>query len=82
MSAEPKSQLVCVYTGSHMEAQVMKSHLESEGIPAILSYEGAGLVYGVTVDGLGETKVLVPAELADEARDILRPRKPMVTDDE
>ena len=29
-------ELVCVYTGTHLEAQVMKSHLESEGIPSIL----------------------------------------------
>ena len=65
-------KLVTVYTGSYLEAQVMKSHLESEGIPAILKYEGAGLIYGITVDGLGETRVLVPADLSQEAREILR----------
>ncbi len=70
MPAEVK--LVTVYTGTYLEAQVMKSHLESEGIPAILQYEGAGLVYGITVDGLGETRVLVPADLSQEAREILR----------
>jgi hypothetical protein len=47
------SKLASVYIGTYMEAQIMKSHLESEGIPAILRYEGAGLVYGVTVDGPG-----------------------------
>jgi len=49
----------------------MKSHLESFGIPAILRYESAGLVYGVTVDGLGQTSVLVPQDLAEDAREIL-----------
>ena len=70
MPAEAK--LVTVYTGSYLEAQVMKSHLESEGIPALLRYEGAGLIYGITIDGLGETSVLVPADLSQEAREILR----------
>ncbi|MCX5990783.1 MAG: DUF2007 domain-containing protein [Chloroflexi bacterium] len=70
MPAEVK--LVTVYTGTYLEAQVMKSHLESEGIPALLRYEGAGLIYGITVDGLGETSVLVPADLSQEAREILR----------
>ena len=49
----------------------MKSHLESEGIPSILQYESAGLVYGITVDGLGQTKILVPEHLAQEAKEIL-----------
>jgi hypothetical protein len=67
-----KKRLVAVYTGNYMGAQIMKSHLESEGIPAILRYEPAGLVYGVTVDGLGETTVLVPDHLSQEAKEILK----------
>jgi len=70
LSREPK--LVAVYTASYLEAEIIKSRLESEGIPAILQYEGIGLVYGITVDGLGETKVLVPEHLAQEAREILQ----------
>lgn len=70
MPAEVK--LVTVYTGTYLEAQVMKSHLENEGIPSLLRYEGAGLIYGITIDGLGETSVLVPADLSQEAREILR----------
>jgi hypothetical protein len=54
-----------------MEAQVIKGRLESEGIPVLLSYESAGLVYGITVDGLGEVKVMVPKRLAEEAKEIL-----------
>jgi len=54
-----------------MEAQIIKGRLESEGIPVLLSYESAGLVYGFTVDGLGEVKIMVPRDLADEAKEIL-----------
>lgn len=76
------SKLVAVYTGAYMEAQVMKAHLESEGIPAILRYEGAGMIFGITVDGLGETTILVPDHLAEEAIEILQEREVEPGDDE
>lgn len=69
MSAD--EQLVTVYIATYMEAQIIKGRLESEGIPVLLSYESAGLVYGITVDGLGEVKIMVPKHLAEEAREIL-----------
>ncbi|MEE8636974.1 MAG: DUF2007 domain-containing protein [Dehalococcoidia bacterium] len=69
MSTE--EQLVTVYVARQMEAQIIKGRLESEGIPVLLSYESAGLVYGITVDGLGEVKVTVPKRLAEEAKEIL-----------
>jgi hypothetical protein len=64
-------KLVAICTTGYWEAQVMKSHLESEGIPAILQYESAGLIYGLTVDGVGQAKILVPEHLAQEAREII-----------
>jgi hypothetical protein len=69
MSVE--EQLVTVRTARYMEAQIFKGRLESEGIPVLLSYESAGLIYGLTIDGLGEVKVMVPEHLAGEAREIL-----------
>ena len=66
-----KEQLVTVYTARYMEAQIIKGRLESEGIPALLSYESAGLVYGLTVDGLGEVRIMVPGHLAEDAKEIL-----------
>lgn len=66
-----REQLATVYTARYMEAQIIKGRLESEGIPVLLSYESAGLVYGITIDGLGEVKVMVPKRLAEEAREIL-----------
>jgi hypothetical protein len=69
MSASER--LVNVRTTRYMEAQIIKGHLESEGIPVLLSYESAGLVYGLTVDGLGEVKIMVPEHLAEEAKEIL-----------
>ena len=64
-------QLVTVCTAKYMEAQIIKGRLESEGIPVLLSYESAGLIYGLTIDGLGEVKIMVPQHLAEEAKEIL-----------
>jgi len=67
-----KSNLVVLKTESGLlRAQVIKAHLESRGIPVLLDYESAGPVIGVTVDGLGEVRVMVPARLEQEARHIL-----------
>jgi len=66
-----RDRLVTIYTARQMEAQIIKGRLESEGIPALLSYESAGLVYGLTVDGLGEVKIMVPEHMASEAKEIL-----------
>jgi hypothetical protein len=54
------------------EAHIIKGRLETEGIPAIFRYESAGLVYGITIDGLGQVEVQVPSSLAENARQILK----------
>ncbi len=69
MSAEKKLVTVCV--SRQLEAQIIKGRLESEGIPVLLSYESAGVVYGITMDGIGEVRVMVPESLEEEARAIL-----------
>lgn len=69
MSGEER--LVTVCTAMQMEAQIIKGRLETEGIPVLLSYESAGLVYGITVDGIGEVRIMVPRQLAGQAREIL-----------
>ncbi len=75
---------VTVYVAQgQLEANVVKSKLESEGIPAILQYDSATIVYGMTVDGLGEVRVQVPEPLAATARAILsqRAEAPTSTDE-
>ena len=58
-------------TNGVTEAEILKNMLESFGIPARLSYEAAGKVYGLTMDGMGVAALLVPEDRAAEARDIL-----------
>jgi hypothetical protein len=52
-------------------AEIVRARLASYGIRAALQYESAGRVIGLVVDGWGETRVLVAAAQADEARAIL-----------
>lgn len=74
MPEKPNFVVVTVVQGE-FEANVIKSHLESEGIPVLLKYESAGRVFGLTVDGLGQVQILVPEELAEEAREIIEPQE-------
>jgi hypothetical protein len=55
-----------------LTAHVIKSHLESEGIPVLMQYESAGAIYGLTVNGIGEVRILVPKELVEEAKRIIK----------
>jgi hypothetical protein len=68
-------ELVVVFRAAGLsEAEIIKGFLESEDIPVHLSYESAGPVYGLTMDGLGEVRVKVPAGFASLAREMLDER--------
>ena len=58
-------------TAGLLQAEVIKGRLESAGIPVVLDYESAGRVIGITVNGLGEVRVLVPDEHAEDALELL-----------
>ena len=55
-----------------LEAEAVKGRLETSGIPAALDYESIGRTFGLTIDGLGEVRILVSIERAAEARELLR----------
>jgi hypothetical protein len=69
---EPGDKLVTIYQAmGQPEAEIIKGRLEVEGILALLKYESIGSVYGLTVNGLGQVKVQVPAKYADRALEII-----------
>ena len=72
MSEEPTAPVVVHVASSPLAAEVVRAKLASFGIPAALSYESAGRVLGLVVDGWGETRVLVPAGRAEEAMRVLQ----------
>jgi CRISPR/Cas system-associated protein Csm6 len=53
MSSSKPDFVVVSTVQSELAANVIKSYLESEGIPVLLKSESAGSVFGLTVDGLG-----------------------------
>jgi len=62
------------YARSETEAGIIKGLMESAGIPAIIRQEAIGKVYRLTVNGLGEIKILVPEIHREEAEKILASR--------
>jgi len=61
---------ICSVSGM-TTAKIITGRLESEDIPTRLRYEAAGPIYAITVDGLGEVRILVPAPEQERARAIL-----------
>jgi len=53
------------------QAQILSGLLESQGIQTVLSQEGAGRVYGLTVGEFGKVQILVPSRLYEQARQVL-----------
>jgi hypothetical protein len=61
-----------VATASGMtQAELIAGRLASEGIPTQRRYEAAGTIYAITIDGLGEVRILVPAADWERAKEIL-----------
>lgn len=54
-----------------LEAQVIRSLLESHGIPCLFQSNAALSVHVFTVDGMGEIKIMVDEALADKARSLI-----------
>jgi hypothetical protein len=60
-----------VRTWSDVEASMIRQILASYGIPCQVVSDITHTVYPITVDGLGEVRILVPAARLEEARELL-----------
>jgi len=67
----PKRVIVYVGRGT-LEAETVRLFLESNGIPAFVIQESAGVTFGLTVGPLGEARVLVSADDEANALELLR----------
>lgn len=66
-----ETKLVEVYRAAgELEAQVIRTKLEANGIRAIFQNEALGTL-GFVVDGLGEFRILVAAQDEQAAREVL-----------
>ena len=65
------SSQVIFRTWSDTEAELVRGLLESYGIPCQVTSQITHSVVPLTVDGLGEIRLLVPDEAVEEAQEIL-----------
>jgi hypothetical protein len=63
--------IVVYRTWNDQEAQLVKGILELYGIPVRLATDISHALYPFTLDGLGETRILVPIAAEDDAQSIL-----------
>lgn len=54
-----------------LEAEILKSKLESFGIPCMLKSETAKRLFGLTLNGLGKVKIIVQKKFRERAEEIL-----------
>jgi len=74
---DPESEFKEVYKAwGSAEAEVIKSFLQSHGIPCLLKGLVVQSVHPFTMDGLGEIKILVAEKDRDLAEKLLESRQP------
>jgi hypothetical protein len=54
-----------------LEGEILKSKLDSYGIPCMLKEESARRLFGLTLNGLGKIKVMIPVQYKEKAEEIL-----------
>lgn len=54
-----------------LQAEILRGLLEAQGIPVLLSQEGAGRAMGLSVGPLGEVEILVPEDYHQQALQVL-----------
>ncbi len=57
---EEPNWIVVAKVAGVVQAQMMAERLKSLGIPAVAHYESIASIYGLTLGGLGEARILVP----------------------
>jgi ribonuclease III len=67
----PPALAIVFRTHSDIEATIVRGLLEAHGIFVALSSDLTHSVFPLSIDGLGEVRVSVPAAQADEAREII-----------
>ena len=68
-----EQKMVEVYRAAgELEAQVIRGLLDGYGIPCLLRSEATGSVFALTVDGMGEVKIMVSESRVEEAKGLIR----------
>lgn len=73
MKDRDRPLVVLLETEDPAEADIVRSKLEAFDIPCIIRNESAGHLFGIMLDGLARTKILVPEDCLELAREALKP---------
>jgi hypothetical protein len=73
--SEAEGPVLLVSVNEPIEAEIILSKLRSAGIEAWCRHEAASVVYGLTVDGLGQQDIMVRSEDLAEAQAALEPEE-------
>lgn len=63
-------KLLCT-VNNRMEAEILRSYLESQGIKVFMREESAGAIYGLASGPLAEVDLLVSPEQYEEGKNVL-----------
>lgn len=63
--------VVVTEVSGELQADIIRSLLESQGIEVFLNQEGAGKAYGLSIGPLGEVQILVPEHQKETANKIV-----------
>lgn len=67
---DDKWELITIVSGE-LQADLLRSLLEAQGIEVFLNQEGAGKAVGLTLGPMGEVQILVPENQSEAARQIV-----------
>jgi hydrogenase maturation factor len=67
----PEGEVEILTVDGALNAEPILAALRANGIPASIVGEVVGRVYGLTLDGLGAVRVVVPREHEERARELL-----------
>jgi hypothetical protein len=67
----PEDQVEVLRVDGAINAEPILAALRANGIPASVVGEAVGRVYGLTLNGLGVVRIVVPKEYEEQARELL-----------
>ncbi len=71
MTDSPTERVEVARAQGELEAQMIRAALEGSGITSTLAGEAVRTTIGLTVDGIGEVRILVNPEDEERAREVL-----------
>jgi len=69
--SKPDDQVEILRVNGTINAEPVLAALRANGIPAGVVGEAVGRVYGLTLNGLGVVRIVVPREYEEQARELL-----------